>query len=45
LEFWRWEIARRFGWTLEYVDGLSLADLFEFWQIEDGRSKAQQENK
>ena len=40
LEYWRWELARTFGWSLEYIDGLSLADLFEYWQIEDGINKA-----
>jgi hypothetical protein len=40
LEYWRWELARSFGWPLEYIDGLSLLDLFEYWQIEDGINKA-----
>lgn len=42
MELMRWTIAERFGWTLEYVDGLSMADLHEFIQIEDGRIKARQ---
>lgn len=33
-------MAERFGWTLREVDALSLADLYEFIQVEDGRSKA-----
>jgi len=40
LEYWRWELARAFGWSLEYIDNLSLSDLFEYWQIEDGTNKA-----
>ena len=36
----RWGLAERFGWTLKDVDALSMADLAEFYQIEDGRSKA-----
>lgn len=40
LEYWRWELARSFGWPLEYIDNLALSDLFEYWQIEDGISKA-----
>lgn len=44
LEFWRWELAREFGWTLEYIDGLSLQDMVEYWQIVDGRNKANAEN-
>jgi hypothetical protein len=33
-------MAERFGWTLAEVDALSMADLEEFYQIEDGRQKA-----
>ena len=38
-EWWRWELARGFGWSLEYVDALKLADLHEYLQIRDGESK------
>jgi hypothetical protein len=34
-------MAERFGWTLEYIDGLPLARLHEWSQIEDARVKAQ----
>jgi len=37
---WRWQLAERFGWTLGTVDSLTLADLHQFMQIEDGRIKA-----
>jgi len=40
LEVIRWQMAERFGWTLEYVDALNLKDLHEYLQIEDGRAKA-----
>jgi hypothetical protein len=30
---------------LEYVDALSVADLFEYWQIIDGRNKAAAEGR
>jgi len=36
----RWNIAERFHWTLDVVDGLSIADLHELMQIDDGRNKA-----
>jgi hypothetical protein len=36
----RWHFAREFGWPLEYIDGLSLADLREYLQIKDGEGKA-----
>lgn len=39
-EFYRWKVAERFGWTLEYVDSLKMEDLHEHFQIEDGISKA-----
>jgi hypothetical protein len=35
-----WDLAERFGWTLEYVGGLSLKRLHEHIQIEDGKAKA-----
>jgi hypothetical protein len=35
-------MAERFGWTLEYIDDLPLAELQIFMQIEDGKSKAAQ---
>jgi len=40
LEVIRWQMAERFGWTLEYVDALKLKDLHEYLQIDDGRTKA-----
>ena len=38
----RWNMAERFGWTLEYIDGLSLEDLGNFIRIQDGQAKARQ---
>lgn len=38
-EFWRWELAAKFGWTLEYIDALSVADFNEYIQVMDGRAK------
>jgi len=40
VELLRWTIAEKFGWTLEYIDGLTLPDVFEFLLIEEGRGKA-----
>jgi len=39
----RWNIAERFHWPLDVVDSLSIADLHELMQIDDGRSKAHAE--
>jgi hypothetical protein len=36
----RWSMAERFGWTLEYIDSLSVADLLEFYAVEEGKEKA-----
>ena len=44
-ELMRWSMAERFGWTLDYIDSLSMADIHEFFQIEDGRAKADAEKK
>ena len=37
--YWRWQIARETGWSLEYIDNLTLADWEEFWQVRDGTGK------
>lgn len=39
-ELIRWTLAERYHWTLETIDALSMAELEEFFQIEDGRSRA-----
>ncbi|MDD3948751.1 MAG: hypothetical protein PHT43_04740, partial [Anaerolineaceae bacterium] len=39
-EYWRWELVKETGWTLEYVDALSVADMNEWLQVRDGMSKA-----
>jgi len=36
----KWNLAEKFGWTLEYIDSLPLSRLHEFMQIQDGRYKA-----
>lgn len=36
----RWELAERFGWTLEYIDSLSLEALGDYTRIQDARAKA-----
>ena len=35
----RWNLVERFGWTLGEVDALSLGDLHELMQVDDGRAK------
>ncbi len=39
-EWWRWRLVRETGWTLDYIDSLSLADFHEWLQVEDGRAAA-----
>jgi hypothetical protein len=36
----RWSMAERFGWTLDYIDSLSVEDLLEFYAVEEGKEKA-----
>ena len=38
-EFWKWELIRETGWSLEYVDALTVADFNEWVQVRDGVSK------
>jgi hypothetical protein len=45
MAWWRWHLARATGWTLEYVDGLSMGDWHEYWQIVDGEGKAARERR
>ena len=40
MEFWRWELVKETGWTLDYVDALSVADFNEWLQVRDGTGKA-----
>jgi hypothetical protein len=40
-ELFRWQLAERFGWTLEYIDNLSVGDMHELIQVDDGRRKAE----
>jgi hypothetical protein len=39
-EYFRWEMAGDFGWTLEYVDSLSMADMQEWLAVRDGKMNA-----
>jgi hypothetical protein len=45
MEWWRWHIARETGWTLEYIDALSVKDFHEYLQITDGENKADSERR
>ena len=42
LEYLRWIIAERYGWTLQEVDSLSLEDIEQFFAVDDARQKASQ---
>jgi len=41
----RWHLAETFGWSLEYIDGLSFADVYEYFQIAEGKNKAMPQMK
>lgn len=32
----RWNMAEKFGWTLDYIDSLPLSEYHEYLQIQDG---------
>jgi hypothetical protein len=40
VELLKWELAERFGWTLEYIRGLTMRDIQEFYSIADAKYKA-----
>lgn len=35
-----WTLAERFGWTLEYIEGLPITRIHELIQVDEGRNKA-----
>lgn len=39
-EYTRWQLAEKYGWTLEYIDRLSVDTLHEWYQVMDGIGKA-----
>ncbi len=39
-EYWRVSLCERFGWTLDYVDNLSMHDVMEVLAVLDGMDKA-----
>ena len=41
----RWEMAERFGWTLDQIDALSVGDWHEWENIKKGRYEAQKPPK
>lgn len=40
IEKLRWDLAERFGWTLDVVDALEMKDFHEYLQVQDGIAKA-----
>jgi len=40
LEYLRWKLAEQFGWSLEYIDQLSIQTIHEYLQVEDGKMRA-----
>jgi hypothetical protein len=35
-----WNLAEKFGWTLEYIESLPITKIFEYLQIQEGKAKA-----
>ncbi len=44
-ELLEWQLAERFGWTLNYIRSLTMQDLQNLFQIDDGRNKARPRQK
>jgi len=42
IELIEWSLAEKMGWTLPEVRALSMQDLQNHFQIEDGRAKAKE---
>lgn len=38
-EYTRWQLAKAYGWTLEYIDSLSIGDIREWYQVTDATAK------
>ena len=39
-ELSKWELAEKFGWTLDYIEGMSMQEIHEYYQIKDAKIKA-----
>ena len=35
----RWQMAKETGWSLEYIDGLTWGDVWEYVQVADANAK------
>lgn len=40
MELIEWQLAERFGWTLDEIERVPVGRLHELMQIDDGRAKA-----
>jgi hypothetical protein len=40
IEAIRWQLAEKFGWTLDYIDNLPLSELHEYLNVRDGLFRA-----
>lgn len=39
--YWKWMIVERTGWSIGYIDSLSISTLHEYLQVLEGRHKYQ----
>lgn len=39
-EYVTWQMAERFGWSIEYIEGLPEARWREFFAVEEGKAMA-----
>lgn len=45
LEMIRWQMAETFGWTLDYIDSLSVGQMHEWLAIQDARASIAAQRK
>lgn len=36
-----WDLAEKFGWTLDYIESLPVEKMWEYTAVKDGIAKAQ----
>ena len=37
--YYKWKMAEKYGWTLDYIDGLTVGQMNEYLQILDAESR------
>lgn len=35
-----WNLAEKFGWTIDYIESLPMSRIYEYLQVQEGKAKA-----